>query len=543
MTRHNSYTITAVLIGVLIASLTITSCSEDDGEPPKGSVEGRVTDGLTGEPISDATISLTGEERRSETVGSDGTYSFENLLVGTYTIAAQHSQYESNSTEVSIQVSMTAEGDLELIPVSSLDVNPTVLNFSTAIDQLNISFTNRGTKSINYEIQTSDRWISLSKNRGQLGAQNSDLLTVYVNRRRLEVGNVQGSIIFNVPGKGNRKVDVFASKLSSNSAVLMLGNGSLDFGKSSVSETLRITNAGSNTLLWDLIVEKSWISTDQPDGAIPPGNSEIITVFVDRANQAEGAHSGILNFSSNGGNANVSIKMLVDSDVVDPGSTVVTSGLRAYYTFNDGTTKDLMDNFEAVNFGAITSDDIPDSNGKSFSFDGIDNFLQIAGNPIKNTNYRTIHGTLAFWTKPIGNGSIFAVPRNGNDQENEFIAGLFNGRIYHSFDFHSTRDWYWGAFGINVGSKIQDGNWHHVVLVYDQANSKATLFFDGIQYSHEKYIMDQYLNADLFRVGGDFYTGTNNRTLGNYSGLLDNIRIYNRPLSDSEVKEIFNARQ
>ncbi|MEL6557311.1 MAG: carboxypeptidase regulatory-like domain-containing protein [Bacteroidota bacterium] len=541
MKQHTFNLNLVYLLALLISTWSLSSCSDDLGGAPTGSLEGRITNALTGEPVNDATISLTGEERRSETVGSDGTYSFENLLVGTYTITASKSQFETNSTEVSVQAMMTAEGDLEIIPVSSLEVKPTTLDFSTAINQLDVTFTNTGTSTINYEIQTSADWITVSKGQGILGAQNSDLLTVTVDRRRLDVGDVQGSIVFNVPGKGNRTVLVLASKLSNNAPVLIIGNGSLDFGKSLRSRTLQITNAGSTSLLWELSAGENWISADQPDGSVPPGNSQNITVFVDRANQDEGNHNGQLNFTSNGGSANVAIKMIVDPNAGDPGGIVVTSGLRAYYTFDDDKVTDLMNNFEAVNFGASPSNDIPNSNGKSFSFDGVDDFLQIAGNPINNTNPEVIHASISFWIKSSGEGAIFSIPRADDDQQNELIAGLSNARVYHSFDYHLNW-WTWGYFGLKISDLLYDNNWHHLTLAYEGASKNVSLYIDGILLSNEQYLIDGTLIGNTSRVGADYNNGSGGN-LGHFSGLLDNIRIYNRPISDSEVKEIFNARQ
>lgn len=83
-----------------------TSCSDDDSDysnvtPPTvavtHSISGRVT-GIDGEGLS-ATVSMNGT---STTTASDGTFVFENVAAGTYTLTASASGKESKETTVTV---------------------------------------------------------------------------------------------------------------------------------------------------------------------------------------------------------------------------------------------------------------------------------------------------------------------------------------------------------------------------------------------------------------------------------------------------------
>ena len=83
-----------------------TSCSDDDPDysnvtPPTvavtHSISGRVT-GIDGEGLS-ATVSMNGT---SVTTGTDGTFVFENVAAGTYTLKAEASGKESKETSVTV---------------------------------------------------------------------------------------------------------------------------------------------------------------------------------------------------------------------------------------------------------------------------------------------------------------------------------------------------------------------------------------------------------------------------------------------------------
>lgn len=538
-----------ILVGNLFLLVNCNPGGEDTPETV-GTIEGRITDVIDGEPISDATVSLTGPETRSETVGSDGLYRFENVVVGTHTVVASHPQYESNSVEVSLKPLEATEGDLALSPIISLDVSPATLDFSTAINQLNLNLNNTGDTELTFEIESEDQWLVLRQTSGVLRPKTQDVLTVQIDRSRMDVGDFEGNIIVNVPGRGSKNIKVLASKLSNSLAVLTLSDGALNFGMGLTNRSLQIKNNGNSTLIWNITKSDDWLSTSEVDGSIPPGNSQNITVFVDRTNLADGEYDGKLSFDSNGGSANVSIQIKVNSSNPDPNNIVVTSALQAYYTFDDGTLTDLVDNFRAINFGVIFSDDIPNTEGESILLDGIENFIQLAGNPMRNTSPKTIHATVNLWMKSSGpNGTLVAIPFRGNDAHNRFILGFSLGKVIHSASSNCSTGNRFGDFEIDISSALFNGEWHMLTTTYNGNTKNVTLFLDGARLAVDTYEIGSpqfcpslILDAENLRIGFGFQeNGT--ISLEKYSGLLDNIRIYNRPLSSSEVEEIFEAKQ
>ncbi|MBT3199105.1 MAG: LamG domain-containing protein [Phycisphaerales bacterium] len=88
----------------------------------------------------------------------------------------------------------------------------------------------------------------------------------------------------------------------------------------------------------------------------------------------------------------------------------------------------------------------------------------------------------------------------------------------------------WGG-GVDYSASaptILDGQWHHVAATYDAASSTKRLYFDGAEIGSGKVIGDLTVGAQKFRIGS-----TNN---GEYfNGLLDDMRVYNTALSESEI--------
>lgn len=82
-------------------------------------------------------------------------------------------------------------------------------------------------------------------------------------------------------------------------------------------------------------------------------------------------------------------------------------------------------------------------------------------------------------------------------------------------------------FDIETENILSDGKWHHLAVIQSYRGN-SQLYIDGKWYA-TKDISWYGQNSDTF--------------LGNFDGLLDNVRIYNRALTHKEVQEIYQAKQ
>ncbi len=69
-------------------------------------------------------------------------------------------------------------------------------------------------------------------------------------------------------------------------------------------------------------------------------------------------------------------------------------------------------------------------------------------------------------------------------------------------------------------------NWHHLVITYD-ANSTARIYRDGVLQNTENF------NATIGATALDYYLGQN------FTGFLDDLRVYKKALTDAEVQTLF----
>ena len=84
--------VVATLVAMVLTSLVWYGCSKDKDSDLTGVIYGTVTDFATGQPISNANVKLrqTGE---TTLTGSDGTYEFQNVPSGSYSINVSKAEY------------------------------------------------------------------------------------------------------------------------------------------------------------------------------------------------------------------------------------------------------------------------------------------------------------------------------------------------------------------------------------------------------------------------------------------------------------------
>src|SRR6266702_3075170 len=234
---------------------------------------------------------------------------------------------------------------LKVIPPGSgssakaiLDVNPASLDFGTRIVpaqvNMNVTVANTGTQTLNWSADTGNAsWLKLSSSSGKIQPGGlPQILSVTADTTQLAAGN--HSAMLNIKSNGgNKQVAITVvvkgatptptptptgTTPTTSPAVLAVNPAGLDFGKMDpgTTKTLQetVSDSGGQSLTWNVDTGgTNWLSVDTGNGTVQPGGNQTINVKADTSNLSPGPYSATLNFTSNGGNASVSVTLTVNT--------------------------------------------------------------------------------------------------------------------------------------------------------------------------------------------------------------------------------------
>ena len=204
----------------------------------------------------------------------------------------------------------------------------------------------------------------------------------------------------------------------------------------------------------------------------------------------------------------------------------VDSGLLAYYDFNSGIADVSGNNRATTLYGGISTGSGYNNSG-GLSFDGVDDYVRVDGVPLATADGAS--NTVSFWMKWAGYSKS-------------------NGDMPIGFSMHDLwiRD---NSFGFNTGQSDITGiadpglanNWVYVTAVFNNSAPSAgahKLYINGVLQT----ISQRFGEEPIYSTTPDyFYMGT--WSFGQswiYRGLLDEVAVYNREISSSEVTQLYN---
>lgn len=221
--------------------------------------------------------------------------------------------------------------------------------------------------------------------------------------------------------------------------------------------------------------------------------------------------------------------------LVGPAYSQTTVGLVGYYTF-DGILTDVTGN--SANEGTATGNPTFDCgvSGDAIVLDGIDDMIVVKGDAGSiNDEFSTEDFTVSFYFKPVGkSGAPYILSKRSEDclfEQYFFVrysalANTINGVLTEDMKVVSV------ARGLEFGTC-----WQHVALVRDA--NKFILYING-EFAAE---LGTSSRVDVFN-DGDFIIGGANCRNGSeplFSGLIDELRVYNRALDDDEIAGLYFA--
>lgn len=173
--------------------------------------------------------------------------------------------------------------------------------------------------------------------------------------------------------------------------------------------------------------------------------------------------------------------------------------------------------------------------------------------------------TVAFWMNTEkhegGAQSVFMLPNTEDFWGNLFVIIEGNGNPDdNSMQLKLKYGPNWVDFNGNNGlDRLPDmyGKWRHLAFTYDEEASELAIYLDGAPLSLPEAVAHPEVNGEplgplSFQNASKFVIGAFQQHIGiqnapdawmlRYTGMLDEFRVYTRPLAAAEVKALFDNK-
>lgn len=222
------------------------------------------------------------------------------------------------------------------------------------------------------------------------------------------------------------------------------------------------------------------------------------------------------------------------SDTCNSVSGSLTQGLVGYWPFCGNANDDSgHGNNGSVNGATLTTDRFGNSNS-AYDFDGLTSYISGAG---VNLPQGDTARTVSLWVKTAGGfsvntgGQTGAVFDYGTLENNKRFSVLLVDNDFTNYFSAAYNDFH-------PDSSIGNNVWTNIVWVYSATNLK--LYLNGVPSSTGTI-------SNLNTTGQNFVIGnTIPNSIGQYEkykGAIDDIGIWNRALTPSEISQLYNQNQ
>lgn len=216
----------------------------------------------------------------------------------------------------------------------------------------------------------------------------------------------------------------------------------------------------------------------------------------------------------------------------------LTDNIVAYYKLDEtsGTTAyDALENYNGTNNGATVNQ--AGKIGKAYDFDGVTDYVSSAA-PISFGAF-----SISAWVK-ADNLNNFRTVYGGryNSSGNPLVQlRFYNSKIGIEMRSNTNSGTGTGYLNTYGSTTLSTGTWYYVILTYDDSGA-VKIYLDGDTSTPEvstTYSGGTWSNINEWHIGdGPGLLGSDENF---FDGTIDEVGVWNRALSSTEVAELYNS--
>jgi hypothetical protein len=211
----------------------------------------------------------------------------------------------------------------------------------------------------------------------------------------------------------------------------------------------------------------------------------------------------------------------------------IDDGLVASYPFNGSADEATGAGPDGTVFGATLTEDRYGKADSAYHFDGVNDYINI-GNTLNFPAWDTY--SVSVWFLNDGGGDLSDGYGQKIIDKTTWYSDFYLSVASHSSGFLVWKTYQGGSGDIAQFSDYRDSTWHHIVI--NKNGTSGELWVDG-QLVGTSGVIKTVTNSQPVLFGYSFSGDGFQRKY--WSGKIDDIRIYNRTLTDVEIGELFNG--
>ncbi|WP_299159428.1 LamG-like jellyroll fold domain-containing protein [uncultured Eudoraea sp.] len=215
---------------------------------------------------------------------------------------------------------------------------------------------------------------------------------------------------------------------------------------------------------------------------------------------------------------------------------IPTNGLAAWYPFSGNSNDQSGNANDGTINGPVLTNDRFDNTNAAFGFDGVDDYIEVPDDVSLRPDYISV--SVWFKTSEVSIQSLL-YKTDLNTAFNEQYSLALNYNSVNQIDCSVKNGNNCNNPGLGwqrnqVTEVVNDDIWHHLVYVYD--GNQSIIYIDGANISTQTFasgVIDNCTGSPLLiGRGWDAYE---------FNGSIDDIAIWNRPLTPAEVTNIYQS--
>ena len=215
------------------------------------------------------------------------------------------------------------------------------------------------------------------------------------------------------------------------------------------------------------------------------------------------------------------------------GAQVPTNGLVAYYPFNGNANDESGNGHDGIVYSAMLTTDRFLNQDSAYYFNGEDSYIDLG--VVDSFSLSTF--TISVWVNAYS--FMYMYTRVLEYGEESYGLGNGFGIEFNSDIINDGNKTFYGVFygqddftRVVPSCEIDTLRWYHIVFSYNMSDGLSQLYIDN-QLEQSMYVLNE-------PATGKFYVGSWTGESAYFHGLIDDIRVYDKILSEEEISDLYH---